>query len=161
MFKLFKKKEKTHMLGAVAKGQAVPLSQVNDPTFSQGILGEGAAVIPAEGKIYSPADGKVEMVFETLHALSITADFGAEVLVHVGLDTVQLKGEGFEAHVEAGAAVKKGDLLLTVDLDKVKAAGYDTVVPVIICNTADYGKVEGTTGREMAPGDDFIAVTEK
>ena len=92
MFGLFKKKEKKHVLGAVAKGKAVPLSAVNDPTFSQTILGEGAAVIPAEGKVYAPVDGKVEMVFETLHALSITADFGAEVLVHVGLDTVPSAG---------------------------------------------------------------------
>ena len=108
-----------------------------------------------------PVDGKVEMVFETLHALSITADFGAEVLVHVGLDTVQMKGDGFEAHVAAGDQVKKGDLLLTVDLDKVKAAGYDTVIPVIICNTSDYGKVELTGAGEVANGDDFITVTEK
>ncbi|HJC48954.1 MAG TPA: PTS glucose transporter subunit IIA [Candidatus Lachnoclostridium pullistercoris] len=161
MFKLFKKKEKAHVLGAVAKGQAVPLSQVNDPTFSQAILGEGAAVIPSEGKIYAPADGKVEMVFDALHALSITADFGAEILIHVGLDTVQLKGQGFEAHVKAGDQVKKGDLLLTVDLDQVKAAGYDTIIPVIICNTADFEKVEAAPGGEKAPGDDFITVTEK
>ena len=161
MFGLFKKKEKKHVLGAVAKGKAVPLSAVNDPTFSQAILGEGAAVNPAEGKVYAPVDGKVEMVFETLHALSITADFGAEVLVHVGLDTVQMKGDGFEAHVAAGDQVKKGDLLLTVDLDKVKAAGYDTVIPVIICNTSDYGKVELTGAGEVANGDDFITVTEK
>ena len=153
MFGLFKKKEKKHVLGAVAKGKAVPLSAVNGPTFSQAIL--------AEGKVYAPVDGKVEMVFETLHALSITADFGAEVLVHVGLDTVQMKGAGFVAHVAAGDQVKKGDLLLTVDLDKVKAAGYDTVIPVIICNTSDYGKVELTGAGEVANGDDFITVTEK
>ena len=155
MFGLFKKKEKKHVLGAVAKGKAVPLSAVNDPTFSQAILGEGAAVIPAEGKVYAPVDGKVEMVFETLHALSITADFGAEVLVHVGRDTVALNGKYFTPHV------KVGDLLLTVDLDKVKAAGYDTVIPVIICNTSDYGKVELTGAGEVANGDDFITVTEK
>ena len=161
MFGLFKKKDKNHMLGSVAKGKAVALSQVSDPTFGQGILGDGVAVIPSEGKIYSPVDGKVEMVFDTLHAVSITADFGAEVLVHVGLDTVQMKGDGFEGHVKAGDQVKKGDLLLTVDLDKVKAAGYDTIIPVIICNTADYAKVEGISGKDVAPGDDILTVTGK
>ena len=96
MFGLFKKKkDKAHVLGAPAKGKAVSLKEVSDPTFSEGILGDGVAVIPSEGKIYAPADGTIGMVFDTLHAISLTTDFGAEVLIHVGLDTVQLKGEGF------------------------------------------------------------------
>ncbi len=161
MFGLFKKKEKNHLLGSVASGTAVPLKEVNDPTFSQGMLGEGAAVIPSEGKIFAPADGQIEMIFDTLHAVSMTADFGAEILIHVGLDTVKLKGDGFEAHVKAGDHVKKGDLLLTVDLEKVKAAGYDVITPVLICNSGDYAKVEGITGQKVAPGDDLVSVTEK
>lgn len=109
MFGLFKKKkDKAHVLGAPAKGKAVSLKEVSDPTFSEGILGDGVAVIPSEGKIYAPADGTIGMVFDTLHAISLTTDFGAEVLIHVGLDTVQLKGEGFEGHVKAGDTVKKG-----------------------------------------------------
>ncbi len=161
MFGLFKKKEKAHLIGSVAKGKAVPLKEVNDPTFSEGMLGEGAAVIPSEGKIYAPADGQVEMVFDTLHAVSMTTDFGAEILIHVGLDTVKMKGDGFEGHVKAGDRVKKGDLLLTVDLDKVKAAGYDVITPVLVCNSGDFEKVEGLTGREVAPGDDLISVAAK
>lgn len=161
MFGLFRKKEKVHQLGAVAEGRAVLLSEVNDPTFSQGLLGEGAAVIPSSGKICAPADGEVEMVFETLHAVSMTTDFGAEVLIHVGLDTVKMKGAGFEGHVKAGDRVKKGDLLLTVDLDRVKEAGYDTVIPVLVCNTGEFAKVEGITGQAVVPGDDLISVTEK
>ncbi len=161
MFGIFKKKSKTHVLGAPAKGRAVPLSEVNDPTFSEKILGDGVAVIPEEGKIFAPADGTVEMIFDTLHAVSMTTEWGAEVLIHVGLDTVQLKGEGFEAHVKAGSQVKKGDLLLTVDLEKVKAAGYDIVTPILICNTSDYAKVEGISGRNVNAGDDILNVEEK
>ena len=138
MFGLFKKKEKKHVLGAVAKGKAVPLSAVNDPTFSQAILGEGAAVIPAEGKVYAPVDGKVEMVFETLHALSITADFGAEVLVHVGLDTVQMKGDGFEAHVAAGDQVKKGEPLIRFDAAFMEKKGIDMTTMLILLNPGQY-----------------------
>ena len=162
IFGLFKKKkDKAHVLGAPAKGKAVSLKEVSDPTFSEGILGDGVAVIPSEGKIYAPADGTIGMVFDTLHAISLTTDFGAEVLIHVGLDTVQLKGEGFEGHVKAGDTVKKGDLLLTVDLEKVKAAGYDIITPMLICNTADYAAVTAQADKEVNAGDDVLTVEEK
>lgn len=159
MFGLFKKKKTEYLLGAPAKGKAVPLSEVNDPTFSEGMLGQGVAVIPSEGKIYAPIDGEVGMVFDTLHAVSLTADCGAEVLIHVGLDTVKMNGDGFVGHVQAGDKVKKGDLLLEVDLEKVKAAGYDTITPMLICNTDDYAFVEGLSGKDVQPGDDVIKIT--
>ena len=150
MFGLFKKKkDKAHVLGAPAKGKAVSLKEVSDPTFSEGILGDGVAVIPSEGKIYAPADGTIGMVFDTLHAISLTTDFGAEVLIHVGLDTVQLKGEGFEGHVKAG------------DIEKVKAAGYDIITPMLICNTADYAAVTAQADKEVNAGDDVLTVEEK
>lgn len=159
MFGLFKKKKTEYLLGAPAKGKAVPLTEVNDPTFSEGMLGQGVAVIPSEGKIYAPIDGEVGMVFDTLHAVSLTADCGAEVLIHVGLDTVKMNGDGFVGHVQAGDKVKKGDLLLEVDLEKVKAAGYDTTTPMLICNTDDYASVEGLSGKDVEPGDDVIKIT--
>ena len=162
MFNFFKKKQNnTYMLGAVAKGKAVELKEVNDPTFNSGMLGQGVAIVPSEGKIYAPADGEIAMVFETLHAVSMTADNGVEILVHVGLDTVELKGEGFEAHVQAGDKVKKGDLLLEVDLEKVKAAGYDTITPMLICNTDEYESVKGLSGKDVVPGDDILAIMPK
>ncbi len=161
MFGLFKKKKTEYLLGAPAKGKAVPLSEVNDPTFSEGMLGQGVAVIPSEGKIYAPIDGEVGMVFDTLHAVSLTADCGAEVLIHVGLDTVKMNGDGFVGHVQAGDKVKKGDLLLEVDLEKVKAAGYDTITPMLICNTDDYASVEGLSGKDVQPGDDVIKITHQ
>ena len=159
MFNLFKKKEKKHVIGSPAKGKAVSLKQVNDPTFAEEMLGKGAAVIPEEGKIYAPADGEIGMVFDTLHAVSMTTDFGAEILIHIGLDTVKMKGDGFTGHVKAGDHVKKGDLLMEVDLEKVKAAEYDTITPVLVCNTPDYASVEGIQADAVNAGDDLIIVS--
>ena len=149
------------MLGAVAKGKVVELKEVYDPTFNSGMLGQGVAIVPSEGKIYAPADGEIGMVFETLHAVSMTADNGVEILVHVGLDTVELKGEGFEAHVQAGDKVKKGDLMLSVDLDAVQAAGYDIVTPILVCNTDEYAAVEGLAGKDVVPGEDVVKIQLK
>ena len=159
MFSLFKKKEKKHVIGSPAKGKAVSLKEVNDPTFAEEMLGKGAAVIPEEGKIYAPADGEIGMVFDTLHAVSMTTDFGAEILIHIGLDTVKMKGDGFTGHVKAGDHVKKGDLLLEVDLEKVKTAGYDTITPVLVCNTPDYASVEGIQADAVNAGDDLIIIS--
>lgn len=163
MFGFFKnrKKDKKHVLGAPAAGKVVSLKEVNDPTFSEGILGDGVAVIPSDGKIFAPADGTIGMIFETLHAVSLTTEYGAEILIHVGLDTVKLKGEGFEGHVKAGDTVKKGDLLLAVDLEKVKAAGYDTITPMLICNTDNFAEVKGLIGKDVAPGEDILELEEK
>ena len=155
--KLFGGEEKDEkVIAAPVSGKAVPMSQVNDPTFSQEILGKGTAVIPSEGKIVAPADGQVTMVFDTKHALSIQTDNGAELIIHVGLDTVQLKGHYFEAHVQAGDRVKKGDLLLDFDMDKIKAAGYDVITPVIVCNTPQFPKMECISGMEVKAGETAI-----
>ena len=159
MFNFFKKKETGHIIGSPAKGKAVPLKEVNDPTFAEEMLGKGAAVIPEEGKIYAPADGEIGMVFDTLHAVSMTTDFGAEILIHIGLDTVKMKGDGFTGHVKAGDHVKKGDLLLEVDLEKVKTAGYDTITPVLVCNTPDYASVEEIQADAVNAGDDLIIIS--
>lgn len=158
MFDFFKKKNKDIVIGAPAKGKAVPLSQVNDPTFAEEILGKGAAVIPEEGKICAPADGEITLLFDTLHAVSITTEDGVEILVHVGLDTVQLKGQHFTAHVANGDKVKKGDLLISVDLDAVKAAGYDVITPVLICNTADFASVDADVNKDVNAGDELIII---
>ena len=159
MFNLFRKKEKNNVIGSPVKGKAVPLKEVSDPTFAEEMLGKGAAVIPEDGKFYAPADGEIGMVFDTLHAVSMTTDFGAEILIHIGLDTVKMQGEGFTGHVKAGDHVKKGDLLLEVDLEKVKAAGYDTITPVLVCNTPDYASVEGIGSAQVNAGDDLIIVS--
>lgn len=162
MFNLFGKKQaKKHMIGSPVKGKAVSISEVSDPTFAQEILGKGIAVIPEEGKIYAPADGQVGLVFDTLHAVSLTTEYGAEILIHVGLDTVKLNGQYFEAHVKAGDKIKKGDLLLTVDFEGIKSAGYDVITPMLICNTDNYASVEALSGKNVSAGDDVLVVEEK
>lgn len=155
MFNFFKKKEKEYedVIYAPLKGEAVPSSEVNDPTFGEEMLGKGMAIKPSEGKVYAPFDGTVAMVFDTKHAVSLVSEKGTEVLIHVGLDTVMLKGEHYTAKVESGAAVKKGDLLLEFDMEAIKAAGYDVITPVVVCNADDYKDVIRTTGTAVEAGD--------
>ena len=156
MFDFLKKKDKGIEIGSQVNGKAVPISKVSDPTFGEEILGKGVAIQPADGKIYAPADGTIEMLFDTKHAVSMTTTEGVELLVHIGLDTVALKGEHFTAHKENGDAVKKGDLLISVDLEAVKAAGYDVITPMVVCNTSDYQTVEAVTGSDVNPGDTVL-----
>lgn len=152
MLQLFKKKSDGIEIGAPVRGKAVPVTEVSDPTFGDELLGKGVAIIPTDGNVYAPADGTIEMLFDTLHAVSMTTSDGVELLVHIGLDTVSLKGEHFTAHKATGDTVKKGDLLITMDLEAVKAAGFDVITPMVVCNTADYQAVEPITGEEIEPG---------
>ena len=161
MFQFFKKKGNAGIvIASPVKGTAISLQQVKDPTFSECMLGKGVAVLPVEGKIYAPADGEISLVFDTLHAVSMTTEDGVEILIHVGLDTVMLKGEGFTAHVATGDRVKKGDLLLTVDLDALKNAGYDTLTPMVICNTDDYADVQPLEVKEVEAGVDVLNIVK-
>ena len=122
------------------------------------ILGKGVAVIPSEGRIVAPASGEVVVMFETKHAVSIKADNGAELIVHIGLDTVNLKGEYFEAHVKQGDRVQAGDLLITADLEQIRAAGYDVITPVLICNTPDFPDMVCHTGMQVKSADPIITL---
>ncbi|MBR6618536.1 MAG: PTS transporter subunit EIIC [Oscillospiraceae bacterium] len=118
-------------------GRAVPLAEVPDPVFAEKVLGDGCAVIPTDGSIYSPVDGEITSVAETLHAYGIASDDGAEILVHVGLDTVKLQGRGFTSHVKVGDRVKKGDLIAEVDLALLLAEEINTMTPVLVYDGAD------------------------
>lgn len=129
------------------EGEAIKLSDVSDPVFSKGTLGAGAAVIPASDEVRAPVAGTVEAVFPTGHAVGLRTDDGVELLIHVGLDTVELEGKHFAPHVIAGQRVETGDLLVTFDREAVKAAGYDTVTPVIVSNTSDYAEVRVNVGE--------------
>ena len=155
MFSFFKKKAKTEVdvISAPLKGEVVESSAVNDPTFAEEMLGKGLAIKPVEGKVYAPFDGTVAMIFDTKHAVSVVSEQGAEVLIHVGLDTVMLKGQHYTTRVESGAAVKKGDLLYEFDMEAIAAAGYDTITPVIICNSDDYKEITRFTGKQVNVGD--------
>ena len=141
---------------APAAGEVVPVTDVNDPTFSEEMLGKGIAIRPSEGKIVAPCDASVDMMFDTGHAVSLIADNGAEILIHVGLDTVNLKGKYYTVHAKNGDKVKKGDLLIEFDATAIAAEGYDIITPVVICNSADYKTVETLTGKTVAAGDPVI-----
>lgn len=151
-------KKKGIMLGAPAEGECVPLSQVNDPTFRDEILGKGIAVIPEKGLICAPADGEVSTVFPTGHAVALTTSEGVEVLIHIGLDTVKLEGKHFQIRTETGKKVRKGDVLIEADIDAIRKEGYDCITPVVICNSSDFSKVEGKTGIHVAAGDDCLEI---
>lgn len=145
--KLSKRNNGLITVSAPVKGTGVPISEVNDPVFSGEIMGKGIAIIPREGTIISPVRGTVSTIFETGHAVAITSEEGPEILIHVGLDTVALKGMYFKKHVEDGQHIEKGTLLIEADIEKIKEAGYDTTIPVTICNTIDYKEVEGVPGE--------------
>lgn len=137
-------------------GKAVPMSEVNDPTFSQEILGKGVAVIPSEGRVVAPASGEVLVMFETKHAVSIRTEEGAELIIHIGLDTVNLRGEHFTAHVAQGDHVKAGDLLVEFDIEAIKGAGYDVITPIVVCNTPKFPDMVCHTGMEVNALDPVI-----
>ena len=134
--KLFGKK--LEGIYAPIAGKAVAITEVPDPTFAEGMLGNGIAIEPADGKVYAPCDATVDMMFDTGHAVSLVTESGAEILIHVGLETVGLEGKPFTVHVQNGDKVKKGQLLIEADLEAIKAAGLPTITPVLICNTDDY-----------------------
>lgn len=119
-------------------GNAIPLTDIEDAAFSSEMLGKGVAIDPVDGHVYAPCDGTVSMLFSTKHAVGLVSDSGAELLIHLGLDTVKLEGKYFETHVEQGDKVKKGQLLITCDIDAIRNEGYSMVTPVIVSNTADY-----------------------
>ena len=118
-------------------GTAAALEQVPDPVFSEKVLGDGCAVIPTDGKIYAPVDGEISSIAETQHAYGFTGDNGLEILVHFGLETVALKGEGFTSHVKVGDRVKAGDLVAEADIAFLKSKGINLITPVLICDGAD------------------------
>lgn len=156
--KLFAKSENNkNSLYAPMAGQAVALSEVPDPAFSGGMLGDGIAVIPSSGEVLAPCDATVDMMFPTGHAVSLIADHnGAEILIHVGLDTVTLNGAPFQIVVESGQKVKKGDLLMTADLEAIKAAGLDPITPMLVCNSSDYTTFKTTVGKAVTNADAVI-----
>ncbi len=137
---------KSEVLCAPVKGKVIPIEEVADPTFAEKILGDGAAIIPDTGLIVSPADAAVDTMFDTNHAVSLATDGGAELLIHVGIDTVKLNGKHFKAMVKNGDRVKVGQPLIEFDLDGIKAEGYDTTTSIVVTNCKDYAGIERKDG---------------
>ena len=138
--------QEDEILQAPLTGRLIDITEVSDAVFADKILGEGVAIVPEKGELYAPADGKIETVFEYKHAIAMTCDNGAEVLLHVGLDTVKLEGKYYETEVKSGDRVKAGQLLLKFDIDKIREAGYDVVTPIVVTNHAKFRIEKGKFG---------------
>jgi PTS system glucose-specific IIA component len=153
---LFSKKKKGPLqLTAPMKGQVIDITEVPDAVFSQKFVGDGVAIHPTEGKVYSPVDGEIMLMAETGHAIGIKTKEGFEILIHVGLDTVNMGGEGFENQISEGDKVKTGQLLLTFDLELVKTKAKSTVSPIVISNMEMVEQIE----KNGLSGDNNIVMT--
>lgn len=147
------------VLGSPATGTFVPMEEIPDEVFSTGVLGVCCGIDPEAGSVYAPISGKISQLAGTVHAVGIEAG-GMEVLLHVGVDTVEMKGDGFRAGVKVGQTVKKGGLLLTMDLDKIKTAGYPSTVIMAVTNSDDFANVEPVTSGAVTPGDDVLKISK-
>ncbi|OOE14852.1 PTS sugar transporter subunit IIA [Fictibacillus arsenicus] len=153
--KLFGKKEvkKEETIIAPLTGKIVSIEEVPDPTFSQKMMGDGIAIEPTEGVVVSPVDGEIVQFFHTKHAIGIQSESGAEILIHVGLETVNMNGEGFEGHVNVGDKVKAGDKLLSFDLDLIKEKAASTVTPIVITNGDAVESLDKRAASEAIKGE--------
>lgn len=138
------------------KGRVLPLSQASDQAFAQGALGKGVLIEPTEGIVRAPFDGTVMTLFPTKHAIGLISDQGMELLIHIGMDTVQLDGNGFDAKVAQGDKIKKGQVLLTFDIEAIKEAGYSIETPVIVTNTGDYLDIVEIQDGDVTSNDTLI-----
>ena len=148
------------VLYSVSEGTAILLSQVNDATFASEVLGKGIAVIPSKGEVVAPCDAVVETVFDTKHAVGLSTESGMELLIHIGSNTVELNGKYFTSHVKNGDHVKKGQLLVSFDMEKVKAAGYDVTTPLIVTNSDDYKDVKILSEDSVTPSDKVLEIVK-
>ena len=143
-------------IGAPVAGTLISIKEVNDPTFSEEILGRGVAIIPTGTQVCAPVDGTVSTIFPTGHAAALTSADGVEILIHVGLETVNLEGRHFTIHASEGQAVKKGELLLEADIEQIKAEGYDITTPIVICNSDEFSDIHGAGPGPVSLGDTIL-----
>lgn len=149
---------KDAVLVSPMNGVVVPMNEVKDEAFAACVLGDGVAVEPEEGKLFAPADGVIDNVFDSKHAIGMTTTEGVELLLHVGIDTVKLAGQHFTVGVSAGQKVKQGDLLLTFEMDAIKAAGYLCTTPMIVCNTDDYQSIQPLATGPIKAGQKLLEI---
>ena len=143
------------------EGKTIPLAQVSDEVFASGVLGKGIAVQPASGKILAPADATVSMIYPTLHAIGLILDSGIEMMIHIGIDTVKLNGKYFEKHVQDGDHVKKGQLLVSFDMQKIEQAGYDLTTTVVVTNSKNYAAIGSTNKDNVTNNDQLLYLLSK
>lgn len=146
------------ILSAHMNGVVVPMADVQDDVFANCILGDGIAIEPSEGKLFAPTDGVINNIFDTGHAIGILAESGVEILLHIGINTVQLGGKHFDVHVNSDQPVKKGDLLISFDMNAIREAGYLCTTPMIVCNTDDYHDIAALSSGEIKAGSDLLKI---
>ena len=159
--KMFEKNSKTISLKAVEDGRTIPMDEVNDQTFAQELLGPGIAIVPSNGTVVSPINGTIATVMDTKHAVCIQGEDGLELIVHAGLDTVELNGKYYQTYKEIGDQVKAGDVLLEFDLEEITKAGYDVTTPIVITNLGDYKITKCLTGQQVKAGEEVIQLTKQ
>lgn len=159
--KMFEKNAKTISLKAVEDGRTIPMDEVNDQTFAQELLGPGIAIVPSNGTVVSPINGTIATVMDTKHAVCIQGEDGLELIVHAGLDTVELNGKYYQTYKEIGDQVKAGDVLLEFDFEEITKAGYDVTTPIVITNLGDYKITKCLTGQQVKAGEEVIQLTKQ
>lgn len=159
--KMFEKNAKTISLKSVEDGRTIPMDEVNDQTFAQELLGPGIAIVPSNGTVVSPINGTIATVMDTKHAVCIQGEDGLELIVHAGLDTVELNGKYYQTYKEIGDQVKAGDVLLEFDLEEITKAGYDVTTPIVITNLGDYKITKCLTGQQVKAGEEVIQLTKQ
>lgn len=160
-FNLFKKKKQAANFEIVApvNGDIIPLEEVPDPVFNQKMMGEGIAITPSDGHFLSPVNGKIIQIPDTKHAVGILAEDGSEILIHIGLETVALKGEGFEAKVKVGDEVSVGQVLIEADLEYLREHADNIVTPIIITNSQNNGKAYKMTDEKKGTAGETVIIT--
>jgi glucose-specific phosphotransferase system IIA component len=160
MFRIFKKKEEVELIAPIT-GKLVDITAESDQVFSQKMVGDGIAIEPEDGLVVAPCRGRIVQIFSTNHAIGIETEQGIDVLIHLGLDTVELKGEGFERIAKEGQIVKPGDLLIKMDLEIIKNYGKSTITPFIITNIDKINKIEKNSGSVKRGKDKVMTVQLK
>jgi glucose-specific phosphotransferase system IIA component len=163
--KIFESIQRKHYMNITIyspiEGELCSINSVNDPTFSKKILGEGIAILPNQGRVISPVNGVIYTIFETNHAITILSDEGCEILIHIGIDTVELKGKYFKSYVKTDDRVKRGDLLLEFDVERIRESGFQVISPIVICNTNDYENIQLNPGKEIKENEILMTMRRK
>lgn len=157
---LFGKKKSNYIVKAYLNGKVIAMKDVEDSVFSQEVLGPGIAIEPEDGTLVAPVNGVISLVADTKHAISITCENGAEILMHIGLDTVELNGEGYEVHVKNGAKVSVGDKLITFDKKLISEKGYKLTTPLIICNKDVFSNLKTLATGNVKAGDEILEISK-
>lgn len=148
-------------IAAPVAGKLVGIGEVKDDVFRKEVLGKGIAIIPSGNRFVSPVDGTVGTIFPTGHGVAVISNEGAEILIHVGLDTVKLQGKHFTVYVEEGQKVKRGELLLEAEIKQIEAEGYDIVTPIVVCNSYDFFEYQAAEPGEIWQGENILRFKRK